>query len=245
MSKARPARWVTYVPSPSARRRDGWRSIADARGLSRTISPPGRDREPFEVETWMPGVPAEQPIRLPSELPDPGWQIAIRRSEARRSVGPHSLSGSSSVALPAARSARASAASLLRASCEAENWRAQCSSSRSSSSSHCAIRSCSSQGRAASFAMATSRARVITRSIRVCADARPCTWGAEQGRSSKNRPLPGSGHAGGRECREGLLRQQGLYPIYAHRPRYKRRIRSSVRIASPEPSKRLSPNSST
>lgn len=87
----------------------------------------------LEVEARVPGVLEEQPIRLPSGVSNLRWQVAIRRPETRRRARSHSFSGSSSVALPAARSARASAASLLRASCEAENWRAQCSSSRSSS----------------------------------------------------------------------------------------------------------------
>jgi hypothetical protein len=119
----------------------------------------------LEVKARVPSVVAEQPIRLPSEVPGFRWQLAIRRPEARRRARSHSLSGSSSVALPAARSARASAASLLRASCEVANWRAQCSSSRSSSSSHWAIRSCSSAGSVASFAMTASSARVIKYSI--------------------------------------------------------------------------------
>jgi hypothetical protein len=63
---------------------------------------------------------------LPSEVPDLRWEVAIRRPEARRRAGSHSLSGSSSVALPAAGLARASAARLFRVSCDAENWRAQC-----------------------------------------------------------------------------------------------------------------------
>src|SRR6266508_279352 len=119
----------------------------------------------LEVEAGVLGVLAEQPIRLPSEVSDLGWQLAIRRPETRRPARSHSLSGSSSVALPAARSARASAASLLRLSCEAENWRAQCSSSRSSSISHWAIQSCSSANSVASLAMAASNARVIGRII--------------------------------------------------------------------------------
>lgn len=123
----------------------------------------------------MPGVLEEQPIRLPSKVSDLRWQLAIRRPETRRRARPHSLSGSSSVALPAARSARASAASLLRASWEVENWRAQCSSSRSSSSSHWAIRSCSSAGSVASFAIAASNARVIARSIHIVRGHGPTT----------------------------------------------------------------------
>src|SRR5439155_1738771 len=38
-----------------------------------------------------------------------------------------------------------------------------------------------------------------------------CTWG----RSDKNRSLPRSDHAGERDCREGMLRQEGLDPVYA------------------------------
>jgi glycerol-3-phosphate dehydrogenase (NAD(P)+) len=46
-----------------------------------------------------------------------------------------------------------------------------------------------------------------------------CTWG----RSGKNRPLPRSGHAGGADCREGMLRQEGLCPVYALCSRYSRK----------------------
>src|SRR2546425_11035248 len=67
----------------------------------------------LELKAWVPSVLAEQPIRLPSGFPDHRRELAIRRPEARRRARFHSLSGSSSVALPAARSARASAASLL------------------------------------------------------------------------------------------------------------------------------------
>jgi len=41
-----------------------------------------------------------------------------------------------------------------------------------------------------------------------------CTWG----RSDKNRSLPRSDHAGERDCREGMFRQEGLYPVYALLP---------------------------
>ena len=119
----------------------------------------------LELEARMPRVIAEEPIHLPGEFSNLRWQFAIRRPEARRRARSHSLPGSSSVALPAERSARASVASLLRASYDVANWRAQCSSSRSSSSSHWAIRSCSSAGSVASFAIAASSARVITRSL--------------------------------------------------------------------------------
>jgi len=83
----------------------------------------------LEVEARVRGVLPEQPIRFLGKVSDLRWQVAIRRPKARRRARSHSLSGSSSVALPAARSARASAASLLSALCEAASWRAQCSSS--------------------------------------------------------------------------------------------------------------------
>jgi len=35
------------------------------------------------------------------------------------------------------------------------------------------------------------------------------------GRSGKNRSLPRSDHAGERDRREGMFRQEGLYPVYA------------------------------
>jgi hypothetical protein len=121
----------------------------------------------LKLQARMLGVLAKEPIRFPSRFLNLSWQVAIRRPEASRRAGCHSLSGSSSVALPAPRSARASAASLLKASCESENWRAQCSSSRSSRSSHWAMRSCSSGESAASFATTASSARVMTRVYRL------------------------------------------------------------------------------
>ncbi len=143
----------------------------------------------LEVEAWVPGVFPEQPIRFLGEALDLSWQFAIRRPEARRCERVHSLSGSSSVALPAARSARASAASLLNALCEAANCRVQCSSARSSSSSHWATRSCSSAGSAASFAIAVSNARVIGRSIPTRVAASPT--------SDSNRPPLAYARGGG------------------------------------------------
>ena len=125
----------------------------------------------LEMEARVSWVLAEQPKGLLSDLSDLRRQVAIRRPETRRRARSQGSSGSTSDALPAARSALASAASLLRASCELENWRAQCSSSRSSSSSQWAIRSCSSAGSAASFAMAASSARLIERSISILAGA--------------------------------------------------------------------------
>ena len=132
----------------------------------------------LELEAWVAGVLAGQPIRLPSCFLDLRWEPAIRRPKTRRRTRFHSLSGSSSVALPAARPARASAASSLRASCEAANWRTHTSSSPSSSSSHRAIRSCSSAGRPESFAIAASSARVMPSGIQVA--ARPAAF-AESG----------------------------------------------------------------
>lgn len=123
----------------------------------------------LELEARVPAVLAEQAIRLPRGLPDLRWELAIRRPKARRRARFHSLSGSSSVARPAARSARASAASVLKASCEVANCRVHCSSSRSSSSSHWAIRSWSSAGSVASFAMAASNAWVMMWSIQFAA----------------------------------------------------------------------------
>ena len=123
----------------------------------------------LELKACVAGVFAEQPIRLSSGFPDLRRELAIRRPETRRRARPQSLSGSSSVALPAARSARASAASLLRASCELANWRSHSSSSSSSSSSHRAMRSCSAAGSPESFAMAASSARVMPWSIQFAA----------------------------------------------------------------------------
>ena len=123
----------------------------------------------LELKAWVSRVLEEQPVRPPSGFPDLRRDLAIRRPEARRRARFHSLSGSSSCALPAATSARASAASLLRTSCEVANWRAQSSSSPSSASSHRAMRSCSSAGSPESFAMAASSARVMFWSIPLAA----------------------------------------------------------------------------
>ena len=125
------------VISSSSRRADGAISEGHAGGVDGVAIV-----NLLEVEARVPGVLPEEPIRFLGNVSDLRWQVAIRRPEAWRRARSHSLSGSSSVALPAARSARASAASLLSALCEAANWRAQCCSSQSSSSSHWAIRSC-------------------------------------------------------------------------------------------------------
>jgi hypothetical protein len=119
----------------------------------------------LELKARVVGIFTEEPVRLAGGFPDLNREIAIRRPEARRRARFHSLSGSSSVAVPATRSARASAASLLRASWEVANWRAHSSSSSNSSSSQWAMRSCSSGGSLASFATAASSARVIPCSI--------------------------------------------------------------------------------
>ena len=119
----------------------------------------------LKLQAGVLDVSAKEPVRLAGRSFDLGGQFLIRRPEARRRTRSHSLSASSSVTLPAARSARTSAASLLRAFCEFANWRDHCSSSRSSSSSHSAIRSCSSGERVASFATTASRARVMDMSI--------------------------------------------------------------------------------
>jgi hypothetical protein len=123
----------------------------------------------LELKTGMAGVLAKLPIRLSSRFLDLRRELAIRRPETRRRARSHSLSGSSSVALPAARSARASAASLLRASCEVANRRAHPSSSSSSFNNHRAIRSWSSAASSESFAMAASSARVMSCSIQSAA----------------------------------------------------------------------------
>src|SRR5262249_8344858 len=119
----------------------------------------------LELKAWVVGIFTEELVRFASGFLDLRREVAIRRPEARRRARLHSLSGSRSVALHAARSARASVASLLRASCEVANWRAHSSSSSSSSSNQRAMRSCSSGGSPASFAMAASSARVIPCSI--------------------------------------------------------------------------------
>lgn len=115
----------------------------------------------FELEAGVPGILAEEPVGLLRGLPNLVRQLAVRCPEARRCPRLNSFSGSSSVVLPAARSARTSPASLLRASCEARNLRAHRSSSRSSSSSQRATRSCSSGGRVANFAIAVFSAWVM------------------------------------------------------------------------------------
>ena len=118
---------------------------------------------PLELQTGMPRILAKQGVGFACEISNVAWQFTIRRPESRRCTRPHSLSESNSVVLPAARSARTSAASFASASLEASNWRVQCSSSRSSSSSHSATRSCSSAGSVASLAITSSSARVMER----------------------------------------------------------------------------------
>lgn len=115
----------------------------------------------LELETRVLRVVAKQAVGLSSRVPNVSWQCTVRRPEARRRERRHIVSGSSGVVRPAAASARASAANRPRASCEAANWRRQCSSSRSSSSSHNPTRSCSSGGSVASCATAASRVRVM------------------------------------------------------------------------------------
>src|SRR5512138_1035971 len=51
----------------------------------------------LELQAWMLDVIAKEPIRLTSRFLDLGWQVAIRRPEARRRTRCHRLSGSSSV----------------------------------------------------------------------------------------------------------------------------------------------------
>ena len=114
-----------------------------------------------EVKARVPGILPEQLIRLLGKVSD--LRCRSRYAAQKRGVACDLTvcRGRVPVALPAARSARASAARFLRVLCEAANWRAQCSSSRSSSSSHWAIRSCSSAGSVVSFASALSSARVM------------------------------------------------------------------------------------
>jgi len=129
----------------------------------------GVHRLPFvdllELEAGVLRVLAKEGVGFSSGVPNIGGQLTVRRPEARRRERCHSFSGSSGVVRPAARSARASAASLLKIFCDAANWRAQWSSSRSSSSSQRPTRSCSSGGSVASLAMAASSVRVIGKSI--------------------------------------------------------------------------------
>ncbi len=115
----------------------------------------------LELEAGVRGVIAEESVGFPSRVPDFKRQLAIGCPEARGRGRPHSFSGSRSVARPAVRSARASAASFPSASREPPNCCAQRSSSRSSSSNQRPTRSCSSGGRAASFAIAASKVWVI------------------------------------------------------------------------------------
>ena len=117
--------------------------------------------DPLEMEAGVLGVLAKESVGFLSSVPNFRRQLMIRRPEARRGARLHSLSGSRTVVRPAARSARASAASLLRAFGEARNWLAQCSSSRSSSRSQRATRSCSSGGRVANLAITASSAPVM------------------------------------------------------------------------------------
>src|SRR5579885_3222917 len=114
----------------------------------------------LELEAGVRGVIAEESVGFPSRVPDFKRQLAIGCPEARGRGRPHSFSGSRSVARPAVRSARASAASFPSASREPANCCAQRSSSRSSSSNQRPTRSCSSGGRAASFAIAASNVSV-------------------------------------------------------------------------------------
>jgi hypothetical protein len=162
----------------------------------------------LELEAWVVGIFPEELVRLSSCILDLRREVAIRRPEARRRARFHSLSGSSSVALPAARSARASAASLLRVSCELVNCRAHRSSSSNSSSNQRAMRSCSSGGSPASFAMAASSARIISSSIRLGGDALERYLREQPTRVSQSRIKRLRGPAvltGGRNTSEGGL----------------------------------------
>ncbi len=118
----------------------------------------------------MPGVLAEQPIRLPSDFPDFRRQLAIRRQ--KRGVARDLTVGRGRVPRLCRLSAqlgprrRASPERPARPRTGAPSVR------RPEASSHWAIRSCSSAGSVASFAMAASSARVITCSIQF-ASTRP------------------------------------------------------------------------
>src|SRR5438093_7319016 len=70
----------------------------------------------LELQAGMLRVFSEEAVGFSSEFAGLCWQLAVRRPEARRRVRRHIFSGSSGVVRPAARSARASAASLFRAS---------------------------------------------------------------------------------------------------------------------------------
>ena len=103
----------------------------------------------------------KQTVGLARELAHIVWQRTVRSPEPRCSTRGHKVSGFSSVALPARRSARASSISLLNAPWLPANCWSQSSSSRSSARSHSPIRSCSSSGNAANFATAVSNSFVI------------------------------------------------------------------------------------
>jgi hypothetical protein len=116
----------------------------------------------LELQAGMVRVLSKQSIRLPRRLADGFGKLVVRRPETRSAARIHRLSGSTSVVRPPARSARASAASLLSVSCEAPNAPVHRSSSASSSRSQRPTRSCSSGGSVASFAIAASSVRVTT-----------------------------------------------------------------------------------
>ena len=75
----------------------------------------------LELEAWVLRVLAKQAVGFPSGVANLGGQFTVRRPESRRRERRHNFSGSSAVVRPAARSARASAASLLNAACEEAN----------------------------------------------------------------------------------------------------------------------------
>ena len=75
----------------------------------------------LEAEASVLGIACAETVRLSCEPLNIRWQFVVGSPETGRCTRFHSLSGSSCVALPALISARASSASLLRASWEPEN----------------------------------------------------------------------------------------------------------------------------
>ena len=75
----------------------------------------------LELEARVLRVLAKQAVGFPSGVANLGGQLTVRRPESRRRERPHNFSGSSAVVRPAARSALASVASLLKTSCEEAN----------------------------------------------------------------------------------------------------------------------------
>ena len=74
----------------------------------------------LELQAGMVWILSKQPVRLARGVPDVFRKIVVRCPEARCRARVHRRSGSRSVGRSAVRSARASAASLLSRSCEAQ-----------------------------------------------------------------------------------------------------------------------------